>query len=108
MNGTDRQGPNSVMHAPGFLDPNAPDEPSYPSTGVSRRYAVRGCLLGSILAIVLWFVPVPVAVIVWVLELKGPFGDYMLSAIPFYVALPLVGAGIAAVYGHKRTGWRQR
>jgi hypothetical protein len=56
---------------------------------------------------VLWFVPIPVIVVVWLLGLKGPFGDYMLTAIPFFAALPLVGAGIGAIHGHKRAVWRQ-
>jgi hypothetical protein len=64
--------------------------------------------LGSILAVVLWVVPIPVIVVVWLLGLKGPFGDYMLSAIPLFLTLPLVGAGIGAVYGHKRAVSRQR
>jgi hypothetical protein len=96
------------MHAPGFLDPNAQQDRSYRDRGATRRFAARGCLLGSILAIVLWFAPIPVIVVVWHLGLKGPFGDHMLSAIPFFVALPLVGAGIGAVYGHRRAVWRQR
>ena len=76
--------------------------------GTCRGYAVRGCLLGLFLAVALWFAPIPVAGVVWVLGLKGPFVDYMLMAIPFFVALPLMGAGIGAVYGRKQAVWRQR
>ena len=69
---------------------------------------MRGCLLGLLLAIVLWFAPIPVAVVVWAFGLKGPLVAYMLMAIPFFGALPLMGAGIGAVYGRKQAVWRQQ
>jgi hypothetical protein len=98
------------MRAPPFLNGGPAQEPAFLSRGEggSGRFAARGCLLGSTLAIVLWFVPIPVAVMVWVLGLRGPFVDYMVLAIPFFVALPLIGAMIGAVYGHKRSLWRQQ
>src|ERR1035441_7619017 len=86
----------AIMQAPGFLKQDPTQEPTSPQEGDdgSRGYAVRGCLLGSILAILFWFAPIPVALVVWVLRLKGPFGDYMLMAIPFFITLPLIGSGI--------------
>jgi hypothetical protein len=62
-------------------------------------YATRGCIIGCIAALFFWFVPIPVATIVWLFDLKGPFGDYMLMAIPFFLTLPIIGAGIAKLCG---------
>jgi hypothetical protein len=50
----------------------------------------------------LWFVPIPVAAIVWLFDLQRHFGDIMLMAIPFYLALPIVGAGLAELPGRRR------
>jgi hypothetical protein len=59
-----------------------------------NTYASEGCLLGCLLAVALWIFPIPVAVIVWLLDLKGLFADYMYMTIPFLAALPLIGGGI--------------
>jgi hypothetical protein len=90
------------MQLPGFLKQHPTEDPPFPGARVGERggYAARGCLIGTILAILCWFVPVPVAAVVRVLGLTGPFGDYMLMAIPYFIALPLIGAGIGA-------GWRR-
>src|SRR5437868_6766162 len=100
----------AIMHVPGFLRQDSTQGPAFPEEGESRShgYAARGCLIGLILSIVFWFVPIPIAAVVWVLGLKGPFGDFMLIAIPFYIALPLIGAVIGELAGRKRVAWRQR
>ena len=92
------------MQVPGFLRKDPTQVPGLPEEedGRSRGYGVQGCLLGAIVAVLLWFVPLPVAVVVWVLGLKGPFGDYMLMAIPFFIALPLMGATIGELSAPKR------
>ena len=97
------------MQVPDFLRQDPTQGPAFPEEGdsKSRGYTVRGCLLGSILAILFWFVPIPVAAFVWVLGLKGPIGDYMLMAIPFYMALPVIGAGMGGLFGRKRIAWRK-
>ena len=41
------------------------------------------------------------AAIVWLFDLPGPFGDTMLLAAPFYLALPIIGAGIAEWLGRR-------
>jgi hypothetical protein len=98
------------MQIPGFLREDPTQVPGLPEEedGRSRGYVVQGCLLGSILAILLWFVPLPVAVVVWVLGLKGPFGDYMLMAMPFFFALPLLAATIGGLSVRKRRARRKR
>jgi len=78
--------------------PPLPDGGEY--TGDGR--ALRGCLLGLILAVALWFVPIPVALVVRVLGFHGPFVDAMLMAIPFYLAIPLIGAAIGSRWGRRR------
>jgi hypothetical protein len=84
------------MQLPSFLRLDASEtiEFSEDIDGKSHGYAKRGCTLGCLFAIYFWFVPLPVAVIVWLFGLNGPFGDYMLGAIPFFLALPLVGGVI--------------
>jgi hypothetical protein len=98
------------MQVPGFLRKDRIHERGLPEEGDDRRsgYAVRGCLLGSILAILFWFVPLPVVGVVWVLGLKDPFSDYMLIAIPFFIALPLVGAAVGGLAFRKRLARRKR
>jgi len=59
-----------------------------------KGYAARGALIGCLAAIFFWWIPIPVIVIVWMFGLKGPFGDYMLAAIPCFLAFPLLGGGI--------------
>jgi hypothetical protein len=59
-----------------------------------KGYAARGASIGCLAALFLWWVPIPVAVIVWLFGLKDPFGDSMLAAIPCFLALPLLGCVI--------------
>jgi hypothetical protein len=63
---------------------------------------MRGCLVGGLAAIVFWFLPIPVAAIVWVFDLEGPFGDHMLRAMPFFLAFPFLGAGLGELFGRLR------
>ena len=67
-----------------------------------KGYAARGAWFGCLSALVFWFVPIPVAAIVWLFDVQGPFVDHMLMAIPFYLALPLIGGGIALWVRHSR------
>jgi hypothetical protein len=57
-------------------------------------YARRGASIGCLTAVIFWWIPIPVAAIVWLFDLKGPFVDYMFAAIPVFLALPLVGCVI--------------
>lgn len=89
------------MRIAGFLKRNPTTEP-LPREAAhrgSRAYAAQGCLAGCLFAILLWIVPIPVVIVVWIFALNGPFGDYMLMAIPYFVALPAIGAAIGALYG---------
>ena len=38
----------------------------------------------------LWFFPLPVALIVWLFDLKGLFADYMYFALPVFALLPII------------------
>jgi hypothetical protein len=38
----------------------------------------------------------PVALIVWLFDLKGLFADYVHMSIPFLMVLPLIGAGLGS------------
>ncbi len=70
-----------------------------------KGYAARGALIGCLAAMFLWWIPIPIGVIVWLFGLKGPFGDYMLTAIPCFLALPLLASGIGLlVRRYRRTG----
>jgi hypothetical protein len=80
------------MQLPGFLRKDLTEIRELPEDGATRSYATRGCIIGCLAALVFWFIPIPVAMIVWVFGLKGPFGDYMLLAIPYFLVLPIVGA----------------
>jgi hypothetical protein len=60
--------------------------------------ARKGCWFGVIAAAAIYVFPIPVALIVWLFDLKGPFGDYMLMAIPFLMTLPLIGAGLGSCF----------
>jgi hypothetical protein len=62
----------------------------------SKTFAVAGFRTGCLVAVLVWFVPLPVALVVWLFQLKGLFADYMYMAIPFLVALPLVGGFIGS------------
>lgn len=59
-----------------------------------KGYAKRGALIGCLAAMFFWWIPIPMALIVWLFDLQGPFSDYMLAAIPVFVALPPVGCVI--------------
>src|SRR5271157_1962647 len=95
------------MQLPGFLRPDPSQETALPGDRDVRahRYAMCGCAVGSLFAIIFWFVPIPVAIVVWVLGLKGPFGDYMLMTMPLFLALPLIGAGIGKLTGCRTREW---
>jgi hypothetical protein len=67
-----------------------------------KGYAARGAMIGCLAALLLWSIPVPIGVVVWLFGLKGPFGDYMLAAIPCFLALPLLGSGIGLLVRHYR------
>jgi hypothetical protein len=60
-------------------------------------YATAGFLAGLIVAGVLWFFPIPVALVVWLFGLKGLFADYMYMAIPVFLALPFLGAVLGSL-----------
>jgi hypothetical protein len=83
-----------VMLLPGFLKRNPIEWPDIQGIGESRSYTEHGCIFGCLVALFFWIVPIPVAALVWLFDLKGPFGDYMLLAIPCFLALPIVGGGI--------------
>ena len=98
----------SITQLPGFLKRDLTQEPPFVEDwdGRSRGYTARGCFIGASLAVLFWFVPIPVAIVVWIFGLSGPFVDYMLMAIPFFIALPVIGAWIGELYG--RSGSRRR
>jgi hypothetical protein len=60
-------------------------------------YAAFGFLAGLIASVVLWFFPLPVALFHWLFRSDLPFGDYMLRSIPFFLAIPFLGAAIGAL-----------
>jgi hypothetical protein len=91
------------MQLPGFLRRDPSEHAQLPEDGASRGNAMHGCLIGCFTAFCFWFVPIPVAIIVWVFELKGPFGDYMLMAAPILLSLPIIGAATAGLSGRRRT-----
>jgi hypothetical protein len=64
---------------------------------IPRNYAMQGLACGGLLMIVTWFFPIPVAVIVWIFDIQGPFGDIMLMSTPFLILLPIIGAGIGTL-----------
>jgi hypothetical protein len=97
------------MQLPGFLRRDLTETSELPADGATRGYATRGCIIGCLAALFFWFVPIPVATIVWVFDLKGPFGDYMIGALPFLLILPIVGAIIGEQHGRRnRTNSCQR
>ncbi len=89
------------MQLPGFLRRGPSEGPELPEDGASFGHATRGFLIGCLAALFFWFMPIPVAMTVWAFDLKGPFGDYMLMAIPFFLTLPIIGAGIAELFGRR-------
>jgi hypothetical protein len=58
--------------------------------------ARKGCWFGTIAAAAIYVFPIPVALIVWIFDLKVWFGDYMLMTILFLMILPQIGAGLPA------------
>jgi hypothetical protein len=89
------------MQLPGFLRRDLTETPELPEDGATRGSATRGCIIGCLAALFFWFVPIPVATIVWVFDLKGPFGDYMLLALPCLLMLPITCAIIAEQWGRR-------
>jgi hypothetical protein len=49
--------------------------------------------------VALYVFPVPVALVVWALGLKGLFSDYMYMIMPFLPLLPPVGLGMGYLLG---------
>lgn len=97
------------MLLPNFLRRDSSEGPNLAENWLpSGSYATRGCVIGCFAAIVFWFVPIPVGALVWMFDLKGPFVDYMLTAIPFFLALPLIGAGVGKLLDLKRVTRRHR
>ena len=91
------------MQLPGFLRQDPSEGPELPVDRASNSYAARGCIIGCFVALFFWLFPVPVAMIVWVFDLKGPFGDYMLRTMPFFLTFPSIGALIGDVLGRRRS-----
>ena len=46
--------------------------------------------------VVTWFVPLPIAAIVYLFGITHPFGDVMLFCIPFFLLIPVIGAFIGS------------
>jgi len=98
-----------TMRLPGFLKRGQSEGNPFPDDRVIQGYAARGCLIGLVVALFLWVVPIPVVIVVWLFDLKGPFSDYMIMATPFFVILPILGVGIAQRYGRRHEArWRNR
>jgi hypothetical protein len=68
----------------------------------SKGTATRGACFGCLAAVILWWIPLPVALAVWMFDLNGPFVDYMLMSLPCYLALPLVGAAVGWLVERRR------
>jgi hypothetical protein len=62
-----------------------------------RTCAIHGLVIGVLLMIVTWFFPIPIAILVLLFDIKRPFGDIMLVAMPFILAIPVVGATIGSL-----------
>jgi hypothetical protein len=93
------------MRLPVFLKRDPTEGPEFLDDRASGGFAIRGCSIGCLAALLIWFIPFPVAIVFWVFGIKGPFGDTMLMSIPFLLALPIIGAGIALLIG-RRVGAR--
>jgi hypothetical protein len=46
-----------------------------------------------------WFFPLPVFLVVWLFDIRHPFGDIMCGLIPLYMTLPIWGAFLGAIVG---------
>jgi hypothetical protein len=58
------------------------------------NYALHGFMLGGLIVIVTWFLPIPIAIIINILNIRRPFGDIMLISVLFLGTIPLIGAGV--------------
>jgi len=56
----------------------------------------RGLIIGIVVMIVIWFVPLPVAAVVYLFGITHPFGDVMLFCIPLFLLIPVIGAIIGS------------
>lgn len=64
--------------------------------------ATIGMAVGCAVAGVCWFLPFPVILVVWLLDIRHPFGDIMCMMIPVYMMLPLLGALIGALIQNRK------
>jgi hypothetical protein len=62
-----------------------------------RTYAIHGMVAGVLLMIVTWVFPIPVAILVYLLDIRLAFVNVMFIAIPFILAIPFVGAIIGSL-----------
>ena len=85
------------MKLPVFLKRNPTEGPEFSDNRPSGGIATRGWVIGCLAALLIWFIPIPVAIVCWVFGIKGPFGDTMLMSVPFLLALPIIGAVITAM-----------
>jgi hypothetical protein len=85
----------SIMQLPVFLKRDPTEGLEFLDDRASRGFATRGWIIGCFAALLIWFIPIPVAIVFWLFDIRGPFGDTMLMSIPFLLALPIIGAGIA-------------
>jgi hypothetical protein len=58
---------------------------------LATTYGATGFKIGCVFAVVLYFYPVPVALIIWWFDLPGLFADYMYIAMPFLAMIPFLG-----------------
>lgn len=63
---------------------------------------ISGCLCGCIVALILWLLPLHVAVVVWLFDLKGLFADYMYIALPFHLLLPAATGWLGQWLGDRK------
>ena len=89
------------MKLPVFLKRDPTESRELPGDRASGRFATRGWMIGCLAALLIWFIPIPVAIVCWVFGIKGPFGDTMLMSLPFLLALPIIGAVIAEMIRRK-------
>jgi hypothetical protein len=62
-----------------------------------QTFGTRGLIIGLIAMIALWVLPVPVAAFVWIFGIERPFVDVMVTMIPIYIAMPVVGAVLGSL-----------
>jgi hypothetical protein len=85
------------MQLPVFLKRDPTEGPELLDDRASGGLATRGLIIGCLAAVIMWFIPIPVAIFVWAFNIRRPFGDTMLLSIPFLLVLPIIGGGIAQV-----------